>query len=213
MTTRRIAVIAAGTGTPSSTRLLADRLAAAVGTELRSRGVPAQVEIVELREHARALADAVVTGFPSGRLRDAIRTVTTADAVVTVTPVFAASYSGLFKTFVDVLEPDALAGTPVLLAATAGTARHSLVIEHAMRPLFSYLRALTVPTGVFAAPEDWAQGDAAPLADRIRRAAAELADLMTHRAPAAAADPFEDPIAFEDLLDQGTRGINRRDRR
>jgi FMN reductase len=201
MTTRRIAVIAAGIGTPSSTRLLADQLAAAVGTELRSRGVPAQVEIVELREHARALADAVVTGFPSGRLRDAIRTVTTADAVVAVTPVFAASYSGLFKTFVDVLESDALAGTPVLLAATGGTARHSLVIEHAMRPLFSYLRALTVPTGVFAAPEDWA--GATPLADRIRRAITELADLMTSRSPAPAADPFADPTPFEDLLAGG----------
>ncbi len=118
---------------------------------------------------------------------------TTADAVVAVTPVFAASYSGLFKTFVDVLEPDALAGTPVLLAATAGTARHSLVIEHAMRPLFSYLRALTVPTGVFAAPEDWAQGDAAPLADRIRRAAAELADLMTPPRAGGRGRPVREP--------------------
>jgi len=200
MTTRKIAVIAAGVSTPSSTRMLADRLAAAIGEELRSAGVPAQVEIVELREHARALADAVVTGFAAGDLRDAIRTVTAADAVVAVTPVFAASYSGLFKTFVDVLEPDALAGKPVLLAATAGTARHSLVIEHAMRPLFSYLHALTVPTGVFAAPEDWAGGDAAPLSTRIERAARELTDLLTARAPVTPADPFADPTPFEDLL-------------
>ena len=200
MTTRKIAVLAAGVGSPSSTRMLADRLAAAVGEQLRSAGVPAQVEIVELREHARALADAVVTGFPAGALRDAIRTVANADAVVAVTPVFAASYSGLFKTFVDVLEPDALAGKPVLLAATAGTARHSLVIEHAMRPLFSYLRALTVPTGVFAAPEDWAGADTTPLSTRIERAARELADLMTSRTPAPAADPFDDPTPFESLL-------------
>jgi FMN reductase len=203
VTNRRIAVIAAGVGSPSSTRMLADRLAAAVGEALRARGVPAQVEIVELREHARALADAVVTGFPAGELRAAIRTVTAADAVVAVTPVFAASYSGLFKTFVDVLDPDALAGKPVLLAATAGTARHSLVIEHAMRPLFSYLRALTVPTGVFAAPEDWAGSDATPLSARIDRAAGELADLLTSRTPAAATDPFEVPTPFEDLLAEG----------
>ena len=110
MTTRKIAVVAAGVGSPSSTRMLADRLAAAVGEALRSAGVPAQVEIVELRGHARALADATVTGFPAGELRDAIRTVTNADAVVAVTPVFAASYGGLFKLFVDVLEQDALAG-------------------------------------------------------------------------------------------------------
>jgi FMN reductase len=198
MTARRIAVIAAGVSTPSSTRLLADRLAAAVEGALRSRGVPARVEVIELREHARALADAIVTGFPSGALRAALATVAAADGVIAVTPVFAASYSGLFKTFVDVLEQDALAGTPVLLAATAGTARHSLVLEHAMRPLFSHLRALTVPTGVFAAPEDWA--GATPLADRIARAAAELADLVGDRPPARAADEFEQPTPFAQLL-------------
>ena len=198
MTTRKIAVIAGGVGSPSSTRMLADRLAAAVGEALRARGVPAQVEIVELREHARALADAVVTGFPAGELKDAIRTVTAADAVVAVTPVFAASYSGLFKTFVDVLDPDALVGKPVLLAATAGTARHSLVIEHAMRPLFSYLRARTVPTGVFAAPEDWAGSDAAPLGPRRpgRRRAGRPADLPhagARTGPVRRPDPIRDP--------------------
>jgi FMN reductase len=207
VTTRRIAVLSAGLGTPSSTRLLADRLAAGVGDALRSRGVPAQVEIIELREHARALADALLTGFPAGALREAVDAVESADAVVAVTPVFAASYSGLFKTFVDVLDPDALAGTPVLLAATAGTARHSLVLEHAMRPLFSYLRALTVPTGVFAAPEDWAGGDTstAALADRIDRAAAELADLVAGRPPATRTDPFDLPSTFTDLLARSSR--------
>jgi FMN reductase len=205
MTTRRIAVIAAGIGTPSSTRLLADRLAAAAGEALRARGVPVQVEIIELREHARALADALVTGFPSGALREAVRAVETADAVVAVTPVFAASYSGLFKMFVDVLDPDALAGTPVLLAATAGSARHSLVLEHAMRPLFSYLHALSVPTAVFAAPEDWAGGDrsTAALGDRITRAARELAELVAARPAAVSSDPFTAPTAFADLLAQG----------
>jgi FMN reductase len=207
VTTRRIAVLSAGLGTPSSTRLLADRLAAGVGDALRSRGVPAEVEIIELREHARALADALLTGFPSGALREAVDAVESADAVVAVTPVFAASYSGLFKTFVDVLDPDALAGTPVLLAATAGTARHSLVLEHAMRPLFSYLRALTVPTGVFAAPEDWAGGDTstAALADRIDRAAGELADLVAGRPRAARTDPFDLPATFTDLLARSGR--------
>jgi FMN reductase len=111
-----------------------------------------------------------------------------------VTPVFAASYSGLFKTFVDVLEPDALRGKPVLLAATAGSARHSLVLEHAMRPLFAHLRALTVPTAVFAAAEDWA--GATPLGDRIDRAAAELADLVATRPPSRPAGP----TSFAQLL-------------
>jgi FMN reductase len=200
-TTRTLAVVSAGLSTPSSTRLLADRLATATVAALRERGEDAVVEVVELREHARDLADAFVTGFPDAALRAAIGTVTGADAVIAVTPVFTASYSGLFKSFVDVLEEDALTGKPVLLAATAGTARHSLVLEHAMRPLFAYLRAVTVPTAVFAASEDWAGGDGGELPRRIARAAGELADVVTGR-PASAhpVDPFADVPSFEDLL-------------
>ncbi len=202
MTPRRIAVVSAGLGQPSATRLLADRLAAATAQALREQGVTAEVEVVELREHARALADNLVTGFPSGALRAAVETVTGADAVIAVTPVFAASYSGLFKTFFDLLEEEALAGTPVLLAATAGTARHSLVLEHAMRPLFSHLHAVPVPTGVFAAPEDWAGGDGTGpgLDRRIARAAGQLADLVAGRPPGRPADPYADPVPFEQLL-------------
>jgi FMN reductase len=207
MIARRIAVISAGVGTPSSTRLLADRLAAAAGDALRERGGTAEIEIIELRPLARELADAILTGFPAGALRAAVESVTAADAVVAVTPVFAGSYSGLFKTFVDVLEPGALDGKSVLLAATAGTVRHSLVIEHALRPLFSYLHALTVPTGVFAGPEDWAAGDGTTLADRITRAATELAGLLAGARPtpsrtAAVRDPFAEPTPFEQLLRQ-----------
>ena len=193
----RIVVISAGIGQPSSTRLLADRLAAATVTALDGR---ATVEVVELREHARALADALVTGFASGALRSALESVAAADAVIAVTPVFSASYSGLFKTFFDVLDADALAGTPVLVGATAGTARHSLVLEHAMRPLFSYLHAVVVPTAVFAAAEDWAAGGADALGARIARAAGELADLVARRPARPAADPFADAVPFDQLL-------------
>ncbi len=204
MTARRIAVVTAGTGRPSATRLLADRLAAATGQALAERGLAAEVEVVELREHARGLADHLVTGFPGGALRAAVQTVTGADALIAVTPVYAASYSGLFKTFFDLLDDDALAGLPVLLAATGGTARHSLVLEHAMRPLFSHLRALPVPTAVFAAPEDWAGGGGdrtdPGLDRRIARAAGQLADLLAGRRPERPADPFADPVPFAQLL-------------
>ena len=90
----------------------------------------------------------------------------------------------------------------MLIAATAGTARHSLALEHALRPLFAYLRAVVAPTAVFAASEDWAGGDgtSAPLADRIRRAAGELADLVAGRPPKAPTDPFADATSFEQLL-------------
>jgi FMN reductase len=203
MTTRTIAVVSAGLSNPSSTRLLADRLTAAAVEALRARGDDATVEVVELRTHARDLADNLVAGFPNESLQKAIDTVSGADGLITVTPIFSASYSGLFKTFFDVLDKEALVGKPVLLGATAGTARHSLALEHAVRPLFSYLRAVTVPTAVFAASEDWAgAGVDRALAGRIDRAAGELADLVTGR-PAAArpADPFADPeTSFEELL-------------
>ncbi len=201
--TRTIAVVSAGLGNPSSTRLLADRLTTSAVEALGARGVPTTVEVVELRAHARDLADALLTGFPNEALRSAVDTVVGADAVIAVTPIFSASYSGLFKTFFDVLDKDALAGTPVLMGATAGTARHSLALEHALRPLFAYLRATVVPTAVFAAPEDWAgAADAGRgLADRLDRAAGELADLVAGRPPAAPVDPFADPTgSFEDLL-------------
>jgi FMN reductase len=193
--TRTLAVISAGLSVPSSTRLLADRLTAATVAALRHRGIDATVEVVELREHARDLADNLLTGFANQSLRAAVDTVTGADGVIAVTPIFSASYSGLFKTFTDVLDKEALAGKPVLIAATAGTARHSLALEHAMRPLFAYLRAVVAPTAVFAAADDWGTGGDAggALNERIERAAAELADLIAARPPAAPADPFADP--------------------
>src|SRR3954451_20970298 len=193
MSTRTLAVVSAGLGVPSSTRLLADRLTTATVDALRGRGVDATVEVVELREHARDLADNLVTGFPNEALRGPVEAVIGADGLIAVTPIFSASYSGLFKTFFDVLDKDALTGKPVLMGATAGTARHSLALEHAMRPLFAYLRAIVAPTAVFAATEAGA-GGAAPsrsLAERIERAAGELADLVAGRPPTGPADPFE----------------------
>lgn len=204
MTTRTLAVVSGGLSNPSSTRLLSDRLTAATVEALKARGEDTTVEVVELREHARDLADDLVTGFANKALQTAVDTVTGADGLIAVTPIFSASYSGLFKTFFDVLDKDALVGKPVLLGATAGTARHSLALEHAVRPLFSYLRAVTVPTAVFAATEDWAGagGIDRALAGRIDRAAGELADLVSGRpASARPVDPFADPTtSFEDLL-------------
>ncbi|MFI9768141.1 FMN reductase [Streptomyces sp. NPDC052415] len=167
----RLVVVSAGLSVPSSTRLLGDRLAAAAAGR-----TGAEIEVVELRDLAVEIAHNFTNGFPGRKLAAAQDAVTRADGLIVVTPVFSASYSGLFKSFFDVLEQDALAGKPVLVAATGGTARHSLVLDHALRPLFSYLKAVVVPTGVYAASEDWgAQG----LDGRVERAAGELAALMS----------------------------------
>jgi FMN reductase len=199
--TRSVAVVTAGLSQPSTSRLLADQLAGATDRALRLHGDDVRVEVIELRDLAHALTDNLLTGFPSGALADAVRTVVDADALIAVTPVFSASYSGLFKTFFDVLEDGALEGKPVLMGATAGTARHSLVLEFAMRPLFAYLRADVVPTAVFAASEDFGAGGAdRGLAARADRAGRELADLVQGRSRSGPVDPFENPTPFEDLL-------------
>ena len=199
--TRTIAVVTAGLSQPSSSRLLADQLAAATDRALRLDGEDVRVEVVELRDLAHAVTDHLLTGFASSALADAIRLVRDADALVAVTPVFSASYSGLFKSFFDVLEEGSLDGKPVLLGATAGTARHSLVLELALRPLFAYLRADVVPTAVFAASEDFgATGPGGGLSARVERAGRELADRVRGRARTPVVDPFENPTPFEQLL-------------
>lgn len=185
--TRRIVAVTAGLSQPSSTRLLTDQLTAAVTAQVTARGEAATVEVIEVRELATDLAHLMTTGMASARLDAARELVSSADGLVLVTPVFSASYSGLFKMFVDALSPDALTGMPVIVAATAGTPRHSLVLDFAMRPLLTYLRAVVVPTGVFAATEDFGGGEAgAGLASRVRRAASELAALVVAESGAVA---------------------------
>lgn len=190
----KLVVVSAGLSVPSSTRLLADRLAAAV-----DRHTPVEIQVVELRDLAVEIAHNFTNGFPGRALAAALDAVTEADGLIVVTPVFTASYSGLFKSFFDVLDKDALAGKPVLIAATGGTARHSLVLEHALRPLFAYLRAVVVPTAVYAASEDWgAEG----LPERTEKAAGELAALMKGL---SAARPAKDDSAVVPFAEQLAR--------
>lgn len=196
----RIVVVSAGLSVPSSTRLLGDRLGEAVARDLAAADTPARVDTVELRDLATDIAHHFTAGFPGVQLTAALDQVTGADAVIAVTPIFTASYSGLFKSFFDVIDQDALTGKPVLIAATGGTARHSLALEHALRPLFAYLRAVTLPTAVYAASEDWGNSDG--LNRRIDRAAAELTALLTgvRRAASGAGDPLEDVVPFAEQL-------------
>jgi FMN reductase len=200
----KLVVVSAGLTNPSSTKLLADRLTAATVEALDD----VDVTHVELRGLAHQLTDQLLTGFPAPELAKAEAAVAAADGLIVVTPVFTASYSGLFKTFFDVLEKGTLDMKPVLVAATAGTARHSLVLEHALRPLFAYLHAAVVPTGVFAATDDFAGTD---LDQRINLAAGELAALMgkVSRVDSASKrrtveDELTDVTPFEELL----RGTN-----
>jgi FMN reductase len=159
------------------------------------------VVTIELRDIAHDITNNLLTGFPPAGLREALDTVARADGLIAVTPIFNASYSGLFKSFFDVVEEGSLADKPVVIAATGGTARHSLALEHALRPMFAYLHSVVVPTAVFAAPEDWGGATAqGALANRITRAAGELAREISHREPVKLVDPFDEPTPFEELL-------------
>jgi len=171
----RLVVVSAGVSDPSSTRLLADRITQKSLDLLGEMGTAGSASVVELGPLAVDIARATVSGFPGEELGEAIGRLATADALIASTPVYKAGISGLFKAFIDVLDDDLLVAKPVLLAATAGSARHALVVDEQMRPLFAYLRALTLPTSVFAAPEDWA---ATELAGRIERAATELVVML-----------------------------------
>lgn len=172
--TRRTTVVSAGVSQPSSTRMLADRLADATAGAIGARGEDAVVDVLEIRDLAGDLATMATTGVPTPALVRARERVSRADGLIAATPVFTASYSGLFKMFFDALDTDSVRGMPTVVAATAGTPRHSLVLDHAMRPLLAFLGAAVVPTAVFAATEDFGSGEA-ELGSRIRRAADELA--------------------------------------
>ncbi|MDU0477811.1 NAD(P)H-dependent oxidoreductase [Staphylococcus chromogenes] len=176
---RTIVVVSAGLSTPSTTKTLADELANAAASAIAARGEAHQIVHIELRTLATDLATALTTGGNrTPVLQDAHEAVASADGLIVVTPVFQASYSGLFKMFFDTVEQDTLTTKPTLLAATAGTARHSLVLDFAMRPLFSYLKAAMVPTAVFAAVEDFGGAHGSDLSKRIQRATTELAQMM-----------------------------------
>jgi FMN reductase len=171
----RLVVVSAGTSDPSSTRLLADRTAERVTALSARRGHTVTVSVIDLREISADISSALVSQLVTPKLQQAVTALGEADGIIAAAPVYKAGPSGLFTSFFDVLDNDLLIAKPVVLAATAGTARHALVADEAMRPLFAYLRTMTAPTSLFAAPEDWSDP---ALATRVDRAALELVLLM-----------------------------------
>ena len=187
----KLIVISGGLRELSSTRLLADRLGAAVRAELGQ----VDIEVVELRHLARAITDAMLTGFAAPDLEAVFDAIAGSDGVIAVTPTFNATFSGLFKSFFDVLPEQTLEETPVLIAATGGTERHSLVLDHALRPMFCYLHALVSPTGVFAATADFgADSTGSGLSERIAKAARDFAQLLRASGPRPHRDQFNDEL-------------------
>lgn len=202
----KLAIISGGLREPSSTRLLADRITAAVEEALAGRNLTMTASVIELRPLGRSIIDAMLAGFASPDLESAFETIADADGVIAVTPAFNASFSGLFKSFFDVLPEETLSDMPVLIAATGGTERHSLVLEHALRPMFSYLHAVVSPTGVYAATDDFgAQRGSVGLSERIRKAADDFARLVQACGPRARRDVFNEELTEMERLLAGWR--------
>ena len=170
-----LAVVSAGVNDPSSTRLLANRAAQSVIDTLRASAIEVKVSAIDLGPLAVDIARSLVSGFPNAEVQAAIDQLAAADAIIASTPVYKAGISGLFKSFADLIDNDLLIAKPVILAATGGSARHAMVVDEQMRPLFAFLRAIPTPTSLYAAPEDWASTD---LGKRVARAAGELSLLL-----------------------------------
>ena len=149
----------------------------------------ASVTLVELAPIARSLGQSLSRAEASPEVEQALATVESADLLVVAAPVYRGSYPGLFKHLVDFIELDALVDTPVLLAATGGSERHALVIDHQLRPLFSFLQAHTLPIGVYATPADFAgaQVNSTALQARIELAAERAAGHLAVQAVVAPA--------------------------
>ncbi|QXQ00688.1 FMN reductase [Stenotrophomonas indicatrix] len=149
----RIVAVSGGLQRPSRAATLAGHLLDLIG-----EGVPCDQHLIELGELAPQLAGALRRSQLPETVERQLAAVERADVLVVVTPVYRGSYTGLFKHFFDFIDQDALVDTPILLAATGGSERHALVIDHQLRPLFSFFQARTLPLGVYATDKDFADG-------------------------------------------------------
>lgn len=149
----RIVAVSGGLQRPSRAATLAEHLLDLIG-----EGVPCDQHLIELGELAPQLAGALRRSQLPETVERQLAAVERADVLVVVTPVYRGSYTGLFKHFFDFIDQDALVDTPILLAATGGSERHALVIDHQLRPLFSFFQARTLPLGVYATDKDFAAG-------------------------------------------------------
>lgn len=187
----RIVAVSGGLQRPSRAATLAEHLLGLIGENMRS-----EQQLIELGELAPQLAGALWRSQLPEVVERQLVAVERADVLVVSTPVYRGSYTGLFKHFFDFIDQDALVDTPILLAATGGSDRHALVIDHQLRPLFSFFQARTLPLGVYATDRDFAEGRVhnEALIQRARLAvqrAMPLLALSHRRAPVAAAEAIE----------------------
>ena len=178
----KVVAVAGSASHPSKTLVLTEQVLATL-----AEAVPIQAHVVDLALIAPQLAGAVYRNQLPAAVEAELAAIESADVLVVASPVYRGAYSGLFKHLFDFVDQDALIDVPVLLAATGGSDRHALVIDHQLRPLFSFFQARTLPLGVYASQGDFNGYEigSAALYERIALAVARAVPLLTPRAATA----------------------------
>lgn len=171
----KVVVVSGNTSRPSRTLALTEALLSGLRAVL-----PVEPHLIELGEIAPVLSGVLSRADASAELALQLRAIEEADVLIVGSPVYRASYTGLFKHLSDLVHHEALIDVPVLLAATGGSERHALVIDHQLRPLFSFFQARTLPPGVFASERDFHDYaiTSPELLDRIRLAVERAVPLV-----------------------------------
>lgn len=177
--TRTIIGLSGNLDRPSKTRALVQTAVASAASRFEAVGA-----VFDLADIGPSLGTARRVDDLAPPARSALEVILSADALIVASPVYKGSYTGLFKHLIDLIDPMALQGKPVLLAATGGGDRHALMIEHQLRPLFGFFEAQTLPTAVYTADRDFTNGQpsSSSLIDRLERAVDQLSPHFARRA-------------------------------
>ena len=172
-----IVAVSGSLHSPSKTTVLVHEILEGFATALRSgagNDLEVETHLIELSDIGREFSGALSRDDLSPVAEDALRRIESATLLIVASPVYRASFTGLFKHVFDFVGQYSLRGTPVLLAATGGSDKHALIIEHQFRPLFSFFQAITLPIGVYASDTDFVDYriDSQALRDRIDQAIA-----------------------------------------
>jgi FMN reductase len=150
MSTLRVVGVSGNVTAPSRTRALLDRIIDGLG-----KRIPVDYEVIDISETGPLVGAALSRANLTPALEATVASIESADLIVAASPVYKGSYTGLFKHLFDFVGYEALLGTPVILAATGGSERHSLAIDHQLRTLFAFFRTYTIPTGIYATEADF----------------------------------------------------------
>ena len=170
-----IVAVSGSLHSPSKTTVLVREILDGFATAIRSgvgNDLEVETHLIELSDIGREFAGALSRADLSPIAEDALRSIESATLLIVASPVYRASFTGLFKHVFDFVGQYALIDKPVLLAATGGSDRHALIIDHQFRPLFSFFQAITLPIGVYASDTDFVDYriDSQALRDRIDQA-------------------------------------------